>query len=187
MISAWRSRRAGPLAQTGSLVGLYGLDILAIVIFAAPATLVDRRPGQRGVMTGATRCRGGAFRRHAGASARFRLATNETEYVDGVKLRLMQPNLPQDAKFHPENGAEILRHYLALSDRATAPGHSGVADVTHLIWPESAFPYVLSREPQALARDRARAARAISSSPARRASKATARASAAGFSIRSKR
>ena len=34
-------------------------------------------------------------------------------------LRLMQPNLPQDAKFRPENGAKILRHYLDLSERAT--------------------------------------------------------------------
>lgn len=141
---------AGPLAQTGSLVGLYGLDILAIVIFAAPATLVDRRPGQRGFMTGATRAATALFIAMLAFGA-FRLGTNETEYVDGVKLRLMQPNLPQDAKFRPENGSEILRHYLALSDRATAPGHSGVADVTHLIWPESAFPYVISREPQALA------------------------------------
>src|SRR5208282_4956625 len=28
---------------------------------------------------------------------------------------------------------------------------SGVADVTHLIWPESAFPFILAREGQALA------------------------------------
>ena len=63
----------------------------------------------------------------------------------------MQPNLPQDAKFRPEAGDAILRRYLALSDQATAPNHTGVADLTHLIWPESAFPFVLSREPRALA------------------------------------
>jgi apolipoprotein N-acyltransferase len=44
-----------------------------------------------------------------------------------------------------------LRRYLALSDQATAPDRAGITDVTHLIWPESAFPFVLSKEPQALA------------------------------------
>jgi apolipoprotein N-acyltransferase len=63
----------------------------------------------------------------------------------------MQPNLPQDAKFRPENRDAIMRHYLALSDRPTSPTSSGVADATHLIWPESAFPFLLHREPRALA------------------------------------
>jgi len=80
----------------------------------------------------------------------LRLSNSQTGFVEGVKLRLMQPNLPMDAKFRPENGQEILRRYLALSDQATGPTHTGIADLTHLIWPESAFPFVLSRETQAL-------------------------------------
>jgi apolipoprotein N-acyltransferase len=44
-----------------------------------------------------------------------------------------------------------MARYLALSDRAMGPDASGVRDVTHLIWPESAFPFFLAREPQALA------------------------------------
>lgn len=134
---------AGPLAQTASLVGLYGLDILAIVIFAAPATLIDRRPRGAGrinwTMLGAT-----VLAMLMLAYGAFRLGANETEYVEGVTLRLMQPNLPQDAKFRPENGPKILRHYLALSEGA------GLAGITHLIWPESAFPYVLSNHPEAV-------------------------------------
>src|SRR5450830_1323501 len=35
--------------------------------------------------------------------------------------------------------------------RATGPNSNGVHDVTHLIWPESAFPFFLTREPDALA------------------------------------
>ncbi|QGM98679.1 apolipoprotein N-acyltransferase [Methylocystis parvus] len=141
---------AGPFGQAASLVGLHGLDLLAIVIFAAPATIVDRRPGQR-FLSNAAAWTAAFLLLTLSAYGALRLATSGTEYVDGVALRLMQPNLPQDAKFKPENGQEILRRYLALSDRATGPGHTGVSDVTHLIWPESAFPYVLSREPQAVA------------------------------------
>jgi apolipoprotein N-acyltransferase len=63
----------------------------------------------------------------------------------------MQPNVPQDAKFSYGNKQQVMQHYLALSDRATGPQSAGVRDATHLIWPESAFPFFLTREPDALA------------------------------------
>ena len=44
-----------------------------------------------------------------------------------------------------------MARYLRLSDRATGPERRGVRDVTHLVWPESAFPFLLTREPDALA------------------------------------
>jgi apolipoprotein N-acyltransferase len=139
-----------PLAQSASLVGLYGLDALAIAIFAAPATLLDESRGRRAYVNAATLFAALALTAML-AFGGLRLASGATGFADGVRLRIMQPNLQQDAKFKPENSGEILRRYLAISDRATSPGHSGVADATHLIWPESAFPFVLSREPQALA------------------------------------
>src|SRR6185369_16110171 len=40
---------------------------------------------------------------------------------------------------------------LRLSDRVTSPGSNGIRDVTHLVWPEAAFPFFLTREPDALA------------------------------------
>ena len=70
----------------------------------------------------------------------------------GVRLRLVQPNLNQDAKFRPENRQDILDRYLELSDRAPAPDRTGIADVTHLIWPESAFPFLIQRDPRRMAR-----------------------------------
>ena len=63
----------------------------------------------------------------------------------------MQPNLQQDEKFNYCAEAAVMSRYLALSDRATGPQSTGVRDVTHLIWPESAFPFFLTREPDALA------------------------------------
>jgi apolipoprotein N-acyltransferase len=71
--------------------------------------------------------------------------------VDGVKLRIMQPNLQQDEKFNYAAKTQVMDRYLRLSDRATGPLSNGVPDVTHLIWPESAFPFFLTREPDALA------------------------------------
>ena len=80
-----------------------------------------------------------------------RLAQTPTQFVAGVKLRIMQPNLPQDEKFNYGAKHQVMARYLALSDRATGPGATGVRDVTHLIWPESAFPFFLAREPDAMA------------------------------------
>lgn len=136
-------------AQAAAVVGLHGLDLAAILILAAPATIVDE-PDRRGVRTPAM-IFAGLLLAVILAFGTARLAFSETAFVPGVKLRLMQPNLPQDAKFRPENGEAILRRYLALSDQATGPTHMGVTDATHVIWPESAFPFILSREPSALA------------------------------------
>jgi apolipoprotein N-acyltransferase len=80
-----------------------------------------------------------------------RLWTHPTAYVSGVKLRIMQPNLQQDTKFNYAAKEQVMARYLRLSDRATGPQSGGVRDITHLIWPESAFPFFLTREPEALA------------------------------------
>ncbi|MCP6769195.1 hypothetical protein NL529_30550, partial [Klebsiella pneumoniae] len=68
-----------------------------------------------------------------------------------VKLRLMQPNLQQDQKFNYIAKNEVMARYLRLSNRATGPDSKGVHDATILIWPEEAFPFFLTREPDALA------------------------------------
>jgi apolipoprotein N-acyltransferase len=81
----------------------------------------------------------------------LRLSEHPTRFVDGVRLRIVQPNLAQDVKFNYSAKQQVMSRYLAMSDRATGPSALGVRDITHLIWPESAFPFFLSREPDALA------------------------------------
>jgi apolipoprotein N-acyltransferase len=44
-----------------------------------------------------------------------------------------------------------MARYLRLSGRSTGPQSDGLSNVTHLIWPEAAFPFFLTREPDALA------------------------------------
>ncbi|MCJ2083600.1 apolipoprotein N-acyltransferase [Methylobacterium sp. J-090] len=137
------------LMQSAAGIGLYGLTLLAVLIAAAPATLatgatvsVRLVPTLVAGLALATMALLGAARLPAGPDAT----------VAGIRLRLVQPNLNQDAKFRPENRADILDRYIELSDRAAAPDRSGIADVTHVIWPESAFPFLIQRDPAALAR-----------------------------------
>jgi apolipoprotein N-acyltransferase len=136
------------LAQTASLVGLHGLTFLTIAIFAAPATLW--RVSESRLNLTPTIVAALALAAIAAFGA-FRLAAPPSAMQPGVKLRLIQPDIGQDdASFSPENSQAILRRYFDLSERAASPDRSGVRDVTHLIWPESAFPFILSRDAQAL-------------------------------------
>jgi apolipoprotein N-acyltransferase len=136
------------LAQTASLVGLHGLTFLTIAIFAAPATLW--RVSENRLNLTPTIVAALALTAIAAFGA-LRLAAPPSAMQPGVKLRLIQPNIGQDdASFSPENSQAILRRYFELSERAASPDRSGVRDITDLIWPESAFPFILSRDPEAL-------------------------------------
>jgi apolipoprotein N-acyltransferase len=137
------------LAQSASLVGIWGMTFIAIAIFASPATLVDNRSNtaQRWLPFA---CGLFALAVMAGFGA-WRLARTPTAFVDGVELRIMQPNLQQDEKFNYSAKAQVMDLYLRLSAGASAARPDGLSGVTHLIWPESAFPFFLTREPDALA------------------------------------
>lgn len=134
------------LAQTFSLVGLWGMTFFVVAICASPATLADRAPHRLAMPAASLALLIAMF----GFGA-WRLSQTPTQFVAGTKLRIMQPNLQQDVKFNYAAKADVMRKYLALSDRATGPQSTGVGDATLLIWPESAFPFFLSREADAMA------------------------------------
>ena len=137
------------LAETVSLVGIWGLTFLSVTIFATPATFADDRkdtphPYRAFVMALMVLAALGGY----GVA---RLAAHPTTYVSGVKLRIMQPDLQQDAKFNYSAKDAVMRRYLRLSNRATGPNSKGAQDFNVLIWPESAFPFLLTQEPDAMA------------------------------------
>ncbi len=137
------------LAQTASLIGLWGMTFLAVAIFASPAVLIDGR--SRTARPWLPVAIAVALLVVMSGFGMARLSRTPTQLVTGVKLRIMQPNLAQDVRFNYAAKAEVMKKYLALSDRATGPNSSGVGDASILIWPESAFPFFLSREADAMA------------------------------------
>jgi apolipoprotein N-acyltransferase len=137
------------LAQGAALVGIWGLTFIAIAIFASPATLFDdradtRRPWLPLALAAVVLAALAIF-------GVLRLARTPTTLVDGVRLRIMQPNLQQDEKFDYTAKAQVMKLYLDLSRGKAGGDERGLDGVTHLIWPESAFPFYLMREPDALA------------------------------------
>ena len=140
------------LAQGASLVGVHGLTLAAVAIAAAPATLADRDWTSRARVG---RSAAPALAAVLGLLALtgfgvWRLGQGAVGTVPGVRLRIMQPNITQDDEFTYARRADILQRYLSLSDKAVSATQTGLADVTHLVWPESPFPFILAREPDAL-------------------------------------
>jgi apolipoprotein N-acyltransferase len=137
------------LAQSVSLIGPWGLTFVAVCVGASPATLTDDRsdnPHPWLPLALAIVILAGL-----GGWGALRLQRTPTEFVNNVHLRIMQPNLQQDVRFNYAAREQVMARYVALSTQTSNPQSRGVHAATHLIWPESPFPFVLTHEPNALA------------------------------------
>ncbi len=134
-------------AQLASLCGQDGLNIVAVALAAAPATLADRghRRWVPTVVAAVVLCGIAGF-----GLARLRQAPPPD--VPGVVIRLVQPGLRPDEAFTYENKNAIVDRYLELSRQVDAGRGIGLPGVTMLVWPESPFPFILTREPALMAR-----------------------------------
>ncbi|MGH6709882.1 MAG: apolipoprotein N-acyltransferase [Bradyrhizobium sp.] len=136
------------LAQTASLIGLWGMTFLAVAIFASPAVLIDGSSRGRKPWIAPVAALGLLAVMAVFGAVKLSL---QPTVLTKVKLRIMQPNLQQDVKFNYGAKAETMQKYLTLSDRASGPQSTGVSDANILVWPESAFPFFLTREADAMA------------------------------------
>jgi apolipoprotein N-acyltransferase len=141
-----------PLMQAASLVGIYGLTLLCVAIFAAPFVIIAD------ANTDAAR-RPAAMRAAAlavvplltlyGLGA-WRLSDGPAPMLEGVRARIVQASVPQRDKWRPEKQREIFEDQLALSRRDAAGRQDDLAGITHLVWPEAAMPFLPLEHPQAL-------------------------------------
>lgn len=136
------------LAQGAAYVGVYGLTLLAVLVGASPALLADDPEDTTGRV--AVPVAAGLALMCLALFGGWRLSGAEAGTVPAVKLRIVQPAIPQDQRFRAEARDEILARYAELSDKALSPERSGIRDVTHVIWPESAFPFFLVWDREAL-------------------------------------
>lgn len=144
------------MMQPAAAIGAYGLGLLTVTAAAIPAILADDAGGgaRRGLAwTGAALI---ALALAAGAGL-VRLGSGEPAAVEGVRLRLVQPNIPQRLKWRPELRVGHVRDQLELSQRAPATGGppTGVPPTggppTHVIWSETAVPFFVAGQPALLA------------------------------------
>ena len=137
------------LMQAASLFGLWGMTFFAFLLASAPALLVGgSRRGLRGrVLYLAVIL--GLMAGDVGYGI-LRLALAGQSNVAGTRIRLVQPNIDQSEKWQEGRQGEVFRKVLALSASTFGPDHAGLSGVTHLIWPETVFPFYLTQTPEAL-------------------------------------
>ncbi|MCG8560448.1 MAG: apolipoprotein N-acyltransferase [Hyphomicrobiales bacterium] len=140
------------MMQWASVFGIYGLTLIAVATLASPAALFcapAARAGRRSLRLGFPAVML-ALLAGAWAFGQARLHGVQPAEVAGVRLRIVQPNIPQAEKWQPENRNWIFRRYLDVS-RGSGDAGQDLAGVTHLIWPESALPFLLADSREALA------------------------------------
>ncbi len=133
--TAWTDLES--MMQPAALVGLYGLSMLTVLVAAAPASLAGVARGARRWAPAALAC---VLLAVWWAAGTIRLLGAPADVVPGVRLRLVQPDVPQSLKWDP---ALRERHVLHTMQLTRQPGHD---KITHVIWPEAAVPFPLSKD-----------------------------------------
>ncbi|HEY7085254.1 MAG TPA: apolipoprotein N-acyltransferase [Hyphomicrobiaceae bacterium] len=141
------------LMQSAAVLGIYGLTLIAILIFALPPVLWSEptaatAPRRRTALALALALVPIAV---LGLAGQIRLALASQATVPGIKLRIVQPSVSQREKWRPENQQRIFFDHLALSATDPSGNIDGLAGVTHVVWPEAAMPFLPLDHPEARA------------------------------------
>ncbi|HEX2842216.1 apolipoprotein N-acyltransferase [Hyphomicrobium sp.] len=139
------------LMQSSGLLGIYGLTLVAMPIFGAPLVLLaDASPLKRRSVSVRALLITSVPLVFLFAYGAVRLATAPSGVVDGVKIRIVQPSIPQREKWLPDRQGAIFQDHLALSATDPSGKRDDLAGITHVIWPEAAMPFLPLEHPEAL-------------------------------------
>jgi apolipoprotein N-acyltransferase len=129
------------MVQTAAWIGVFGLSMLTVMASALPVVLARGMAARNWAVA----LSGVAVMIFLWAGGQARLAQTEmaadAPMVEGVRLRLVQPNIAQHLKWKPDLRIKHVRRQLQMSLQA-AEG----APPTHVIWAETAVPFNLSSD-----------------------------------------
>jgi apolipoprotein N-acyltransferase len=128
-----------PVMQSASVFGAYGLSLLTILFGASLAELCVK-PRMRIALPAIMLSLFALF----WILGALRLSDTIIADVPGVRLRIVQPDIPETEKFGRTFVDRNWRRLILLSIAKRGP------EPTHIIWPESAPPFLLDRSPSAL-------------------------------------
>jgi len=129
------------MLQAAAWIGIFGLGTITIAAASLPSVLASedgtRQKKWLIALSGITLITLIAV---AGA---LRLVSAETTKVEGIQIRLVQPNIPQHLKWHPDLRLAHVHRQLTMTQQ---PSETDKIP-THVIWPETAIPYNLAADP----------------------------------------
>jgi len=135
--------------QVAAVLGLYGVNAVAVVVFGSPSLLLGKKVQWWGVAIISVIIIGdigfGAYRLHQSQYI------NQNS-VNSTWIRLVQPSIAQTSKLDASARLDNFDKHLTLTAQPPAAGKHW-PDL--IIWPESAVPYLLQYVPEAVARIRA--------------------------------
>ena len=142
-----------PLMQVASLIGIYGLTLATVLIFGMPAAMLGDPERDRRHPSPIVKALSAAvlplilmF-----AWGTVRLSRLDDALIPDVRLRIVQPSIPQRDRQDPDNRRRIFFNHLDLSKTTpTGVADPGLAGISHVLWPEAAMPFLVLQTPEAL-------------------------------------
>jgi len=139
------------MMQLASIVGVYGLTFLAALISGTIALIWPA--DERGLVARLL-----PFFLAIGVIAtqigygHWRLTHTAVTGPDDMKVRLVQPMILEHRDWAVADPEHIMNRLISLSETRLTPDDPGLSGVTHVVWPESVFPFFLTQYPDSLAR-----------------------------------
>lgn len=140
------------LMQSAGLIGIYGLTLWAVLIFAAPLVLAADTDAETplpkafapGLTLAAVPLALAAFYGTSVLSAAMPATAN------APRVRIVQPSVPQREKWLPAKQGEIFRLHLDLTRRNAAGEEDDFSGIALVVWPEAAMPFRPLEHPEAM-------------------------------------
>lgn len=139
------------MLQLASVIGTYGLTFLAALIAMTPALIwpADQRGLVRRLIP--------IFLAIAVIAAQvgygnWRLSNTQLTARTDMKVRMVQPMVLGHADWAATDPDAVIDQLISLSETRLTPADPGLAGITHLVWPESVFPFFLTNYPDGIAR-----------------------------------
>lgn len=127
--------RAGSLiSQSAAVVGAYGLTVITVGVAAAPALLLKDRGRASLIALGSAAVLLAAMASYGLYRADFFTSASVTTPPPAPVIRIVQPDVPQEAKYDPQSFTRIFGKYLSLTRQPA----ERTPDI--VIWPEGAVP-----------------------------------------------
>src|SRR5690606_16393917 len=141
-----------PLMQAAGLIGIYGLTLAVIPITALPLLALAEAASNPGWRRASLLIAALALLPLpiAWGYGLVRLAEPQPPPVEGVRLRLVQPSVPQRDKWLAERQRDIFFDHISLSRQGPDGRFDGLAGITHVVWPEASMPFLPLVRPDVL-------------------------------------